>query len=77
MPTSKYKRFGRKHMMDIAKTIRNTRLSLDNRVEVGRALSNYFEQQESTFDREVFMGIVRGVTLDRHTEPYSDVKEEN
>ncbi len=71
----KYKRLGRKHMMDIAKVVRNTTLSLNNRVIVGRALANYLESQEPFFDRPVFMQIVQGTTVDTKTNYCSDVED--
>ena len=61
--------------MDIAKVIRNTQLSLANRVSVGGALADYFATMDQFFDRSVFLGIVKGTTLDKKTNAYSDIED--
>ena len=61
--------------MDIAKCIRNTNLSLENRINVGRALATYFAKDDQFFDRPTFMGIVKGTTLDRKTNAHSDIED--
>lgn len=71
----KYRRFGRKHMMDLAKCIRNTKLSLANRTAVGTEIADYLASIEPFFDRAVFMQIVKGTTVDKYTNYCSDVED--
>lgn len=74
----KYKTFTRRNVMDMAKTIRNTHLSANNKEDVGKALAKYLETQDPFFDYNTFMCIVTGkLAYDVKTEPYSPVKDKS
>ena len=75
MPNSGYKRFGRKHMMDMAKLIRNVEMSETARMKLVRSFADYFEKVDPMAERKVFMDIaLSALSHDWRTEKHSDVK---
>ncbi len=75
MPKDGYKRFGRKHMMDMAKVIRNVPMAESARLRLVRDFAAYFQTIHPLVDREVFMDIaLSNLDYDWRTEKYSDVK---
>ena len=72
----KTKSFRRKNMMDIAKIIRNLRISSNQRAIVYHALASYFESEDPFFDRPRFVQLATGqLKEDPKTGAYSNVKE--
>lgn len=70
------KAFSRRILMDIAKTVRNCRISENNREIVTRALANYFSREDQFFDRDTFMGLASGkLDNDTRTRAFSTVQE--
>jgi predicted MPP superfamily phosphohydrolase len=66
----------RRVLMDLAKTIRNqTHIPRDTRLLFGRALADFFKNEDPFFDRATFLTILTGdLAYDRRTEAYTKVE---
>ena len=77
-PKNKYITFKRKHVMDFAKTIRNSKISENSRLIIARDLASYLETIDPFFARQQFMMLVLGrIDHDYKTEVYSKVELKN